>query len=199
VTTRNDDGFINTFQNVGENNSIGINMFSSKNIGKFTFRGGGDVYTYNASGEIDGIEVSNEAISYRLFTNGDYSFTGTLKANFFGFFQAPRFTLQGQNPSFSIFGIGIRKEFKNASIGLRIIQPFREFINFDSDITNESAGFRQISAFQLPFRSFGLSFRYKFGKVDFKERKSKVKNTDLKQGNDAQGGAQNSAGGSGGK
>jgi len=196
VTTRESEvGFLNTFQNVGENNSVGINMFSSKNIGKFTFRGGGDVYTYNATGVIDGNEVSNEAISYRLFTNGDYSFTGTLKANFFGFFQAPRFTLQGENPSFSIFGIGIRKEFNNASLGLRIIQPFREFINFDSDITNEAAGFRQVSTFQLPFRSFGLSFSYKFGKVDFKERKSKVRNTDLKQGNDAQGGAQNSAGG----
>lgn len=183
----------NTFQNVGQNNSIGINIFTSKSIGKFTFRGGGDVYTYNATGIINGEEVSNEALSYRLFTNGEFLFSGTLKADFFGFFQAPRFTLQGENASFSIFGIGFRKDFKNSSLGIRIIEPFANNKSFDSDITGND--FKQVSSFTIPFRSFGINYRYKFGKVDFKERKSKIKNSDLKQGDGGQGGGGNQQGG----
>ena len=184
VVTEDPDfqGVVTTFNNVGENNSFGTNIFLTKNIGRLTFRGGGDVYTYNATGQIDGQEVSNSALSYRLFTNGELSLSGTIKADFFGFFQAPRFTLQGENASFSIFGMGIRKDFKNSSIGIRVIEPFAENKFFDSDITNEAAGFRQVSSFGLPFRSIGVNFRYKFGKVDFRERKAKIRNTDLKAG-----------------
>jgi len=185
----NDSGVgITTFQNVGENNSVGVNLFTSKNIGKITIRGGGDVYSYNASGLINGVETENSALSYRLFTNGEYSFSGNIKADFFGFFQAPRFTLQGENASFSIFGVGFRYDFKKTSLGIRIIEPFAANKNFDSDI--QGNGFRQVSSFSLPFRSIGINVRYKFGKVDFRERKSKIRNTDLKQGQDGQGGGQ---------
>lgn len=194
ITVTDDALSLNTFNNVGVNHSFGVNLFTTKSIGKFTIRGGGDVFTYNASGIIQGQEVSNSALSYRLFTNGEFSFTGTIKADFFGFFQAPSFTLQGENPSFSIFGIGFRKDFKNASLGIRIIEPFAEFKSFDSDITGND--FRQTSSFQIPFRSFGINFRYKFGKVDFKERRSKIKNSDQKQGD--QGGGQQGGGGQGG-
>ncbi len=179
---------LNTYNNVGLNNSFGVNLFTSKSLGKFTIRGGGDIYTYDATGIIEGNEVSNSALSYRLFTSGEFSFTGTLKADFFGFFQAPRFTLQGENASFSIFGMGFRKDFKNASLGIRITEPFFEYKNFDSDITGNE--FRQVTRFQIPFRSIGINFRYKFGKVDFKERKSKIKNADQKGGDGSQGGGQ---------
>ncbi len=184
VPGSNEEIQINSFNNVGINKSIGINIFTSKSIGKFTIRGGGDVYSYNAEGTVNGQALSNSALSYRLFTNGDFSFSGSIKMDFFGFFQAPRFTLQGQNPSFSIFGFGIRKDFDKASIGIRVIEPFSANKAFDSDIQGD--GFRSISKFSIPFRSFGLNFRYKFGKVNFKKRKSRIKNTDQKSG-DAQG------------
>ncbi len=184
-----------SYLNVGENNSIGVNLFTTKTIGKFTLRGGGDVFTYNANGIVNGQELENSALSYRLFTNGEYSFTGTLKADFFGFFQAPQFTLQGENPAFSIFGMGFRKELKDWSIGVRIIEPFSATKSFNSDIQGD--GFRQVSNFELPFRSIGLNIRYKFGKVEFKQRQSKVKNTDAKGGGQQQGGGQQGGGGVG--
>ena len=187
ATTETDNIVRTSFANVGVNNSVGINLFTSKTISKFTLRGGGDIYTYDASGTINGVEFDNSALSYRLFANGEYSFSGTLKADFFGFFQAPRFTLQGENASFSIMGVGLKKEFKNSSVGIRIIEPFARNKSFDSDITGD--GFRQVTQFSIPFRSFGVNFSYKFGKVDFKARKSKIKNTDQKAGEgDSQGG-----------
>ena len=170
-----------TFSNVGQNKSVGVNLFITKSVGKLTMRLGGDIGTYNATGIVGGKELSNKALNYRIFTSGEYSISGDFKADYFGIFSAPRYTLQGKNPSFSMIGIGMRKDFKNKmSLGIRIIEPFEEFKNFDTEI--EGDGFTQTSRFAIPFRSFGISFSYKFGKVDFKERRSKIKNTDQKQG-----------------
>ncbi len=191
VQVNQNDISTTTFSNVGENKSVGLNLFVSKSVGKLTLRLGGDVGTYNATGIVGGQELSNSALNYRIFTSGEYSISGDFKADYFGIFSAPRYTLQGKNPSFSMIGIGMRKDFKNKmSLGIRIIEPFEEAKNFDTEI--EGDGFTQISRFAIPFRSFGISFSYKFGKVDFKERRSKIKNTDQKQGD---GGQQGGGGG----
>lgn len=176
-----------TFDNVGTNNSLGVNMFVTKSVGRVTLRVGGDVGTYDATGIVAGQEFSNSAVTYRIFSSGEYSISGDFKADFFGIFQAPQFTLQGFNPSFSMIGFGARKDFKNKmSLGIRIIEPFEEAKSFDREITGD--GFVSNSSFAIPFRSFGISFSYKFGKVDFRERRSKIKNNDQKQDGGGQGG-----------
>ncbi len=176
---------INSFSNVGKNNSYGINMFVNKTINKFNIRFGGDIFSYDAEGVVNGESLSNSALNYQIFTNGEYSITSTLKADFFGFFRSDQPTLQGSTPSFSIFGLGVRKDIKNLSLGIRIIEPFSAEKEFNTTQSGES--FSQVSGFSLPFRSFGVNLRYKFGKVDFKERRSKIKNTDQKGGGDQQG------------
>ncbi len=181
---------VNTFDNVGTNNSFGINMFINKSINNLNLRFGGDIFTYDATGVVNGEMRSNSALNYQLFTNGEYSITGTLKADFFGFFRSDQPTLQGSTPSFSIFGLGLRKDIKSLSIGVRVIEPFSADKSFDT--TQEGTNFTQVSGFTLPFRSVGINVRYKFGKVDFKERRSKIKNTDQK------GGDQQGQGGQGG-
>lgn len=185
-----EDRSINTFDNVGTNNSFGINTFINKTINKFNLRLGGDIFTYDATGVVNGEALSNSALNYQIFTNGEYSISGTLKADLFGFFRSNRATLQGTQPSFSIFGVGVRKDIKDWSVGIRIIEPFAANKYFISSLSG--ATFRQESSFSIPFRSFGLNLRYKFGKVDFKERKSKIKNTDQKSedGNGQQQGGQ---------
>ncbi|MEL6123271.1 MAG: outer membrane beta-barrel family protein, partial [Bacteroidota bacterium] len=183
---------VNTFNNVGTNNSFGVNMFVNKSINKLTVRFGGDIFTYDGEGVVNGEPRENSALQYQLFTNGEYSFSGTVKADFFGFFRSDQATLQGSTPSFSIFGVGLRKDFgKQWSLGIRIIEPFAENKGFNTAL--EGANFSQVSAFTIPFRSFGMNVRYKFGKVDFKERRSKIRNTDQKS--DGQGQGQQGGGG----
>lgn len=190
----NDQGIsINTFDNVGRNNSFGVNMFVNKSINKLTVRFGGDVFTYDGEGVVNGEPRENSAFQYQIFTNGEYSISGSVKADFFGFFRSDQATLQGSTPSFSIFGVGIRKEFKNNwSLGIRIIEPFEERKGFNTALDGET--FSQVSSFAIPFRSFGVNVRYKFGKVDFKERRSKISNNDQKSGGDGQGGGQQGGG-----
>ena len=181
ILTRNETGIaVTSFSNVGTNNSIGLNTFISKSISKFTFRGGGNIYTYNSKGVINGQNLERNTYMYQLFASGDYSITGSLKMDFFGMFRSPQRTLQGDNPSFSIYGLGLRKEWKNSSLGLRVLQPHTNDLRFASNINGN--GFTQTSEFTIPFRSLGISYSYKFGKVDFRERESKIKNSDLKAG-----------------
>ncbi|HMQ06196.1 MAG TPA: TonB-dependent receptor [Saprospiraceae bacterium] len=183
---------INTFDNVGTNHSTGLNLFTSKTISGLTVRGGGNFFQYNGSGVVNGERLQTKSFQYNLFFNGDIKITGSIKADFFGFFRAPNQNLQGVTPAFSIWGFGIRKDFKNSGIGIRVIQPERANQDFYSEL--RGSNFVQTSLFSVPFRSFGINYRYKFGKVDFKERRSKVTNKDLKEGGDAmqQGGAGNS-------
>lgn len=194
---RVEDGIsVNSFQNISDNNSFGINLFTSKSIKKLTVRGGGNLYTYSAEGIINGVETSRNDIQYQIFFGGDYSFTGNFKSDFFGFFKSPNATLQGTTPTFWIYGFGFRYDFKNSSLGIRLIDPFNENKEFNS--RQEGPDFRQVNDFSIPFRSIGINFRYKFGKVDFKKRANKIKNTDLKQGDDAQQGGGGAGGGMGG-
>ncbi len=113
--------------------------------------------------------------------------------------------MTGDQPAFSIFGFGLRRDIGDWSLGLRVIEPFfanKEF-NSDNRITDANGEltapgqYTQLTGFSIPFRSVGVSVKYKFGKVDFKQRKSKIKNSDLKQG-DGGGGGQGQGGGGGG-
>ena len=79
---------------------------------------------------------------------------------------------------------------KKGQIGLSLVEPFSSFKDFDTEL--EGATFLQTSTFSIPFRSIGIRFQYKFGKLDFqaKQRRSKINNDDLKQdgGNQGQNG-----------
>ena len=174
-----------TFDNVGTNNSFGINLFVNKTINKLNIRFGGDFFTYDGSGIINGEVLSNRDVQYQFFGSGEYSFSGTVKADFFSFSRSEQPTLQGNTPAFSIVGVGLRKDLGPWSIGVRVINPIRENLSFNT--VQETPSFSQVSGFTTPFRSFGVNVRYKFGKVDFRERKSKIKNTDQGSG-EGQGG-----------
>lgn len=183
-TERNDDNVsVSTFFNVGERNTVGMNFFTSTTFFKiWTLRGGINLFNYDASGIVNGVAVSNNALLWSGNLNSNIKLKNKWIIDMFGFFRARRQTLQGFNPSFSIFSVGIKKSIwkDKASVGLRIVEPFFENKVFASEI--EGTNFTQISEREIPFRSFGINFSYKFGKVDFKgrPRRSKIKNDDLK-------------------
>lgn len=183
---------VTTFRNIGQNRSIGANLFASTTIAeKLTLRGGFNLFTYNVSATIDGKQLSNEAIQYNGNLNASVSLPKGFRAEMFGFWNSPRLTLQGRNPSFSIYGFGLVKEVlqKKGQLGLRIVEPFNKFKYFKSELEGDT--FYQRSSFGIPFRSIGINFSYRFGKMEFNPQsklRSRVKNDDLKQGDNQGGG-----------
>jgi hypothetical protein len=100
-------------------------------------------------------------------------------------------TIQGYNPGFAYYALGVRKTFddKKASLGLNMVNPFKYYEDFNSSL--KSPGLNQTSYTQFPFRSFGITFSYSFGKTTFSnptDKKKGINNDDLKQGGGDNGG-----------
>lgn len=84
-----------------------------------------------------------------------------------------------------MMSFGVKKELldRRLTIGVSLVEPFRENLRFESD--QSGTGFHQNSIRLRPVRSFGISAGYRFGKLDFKERSQGGKNNrdsnDLKE------------------
>ena len=184
---------ITRYQNIGTNDSWGSSFFGSINpIKILTIRGSINAYTYRpVPTEVPVADQTAHGtyISYNAFLSGSLNLKHDLAIESFMILNSPRRTIQGTNPSFGLWIIGVKKQFwdKKASLGLNTFDPFQKYKPFNSSITGP--GFTQYSNTQFPFRSFGISFSYSFGKVTFsnpqdptQQKKKGVNNDDLKQG-----------------
>ncbi|MBW4888865.1 TonB-dependent receptor [Mucilaginibacter sp. HMF5004] len=184
---------INRYQNIGSNSSWGTSFFGSINPVKIlTIRGSINAFTYSPSpqGTFSTAQTDfNTYISYNAFLSGSLSFSNGFSAESFVILNSSRRTIQGETPSFSLWIVGLKKEFwnKQASVGVNTFDPFKENKAFNSLVKGN--GYTQFSNTQFPFRSFGFSFSYRFGKVKFADpsdptqKKTKgVNNDDLKGG-----------------
>ena len=72
---------------------------------------------------------------------------------------------------------------KKGTIGVKMFNPFKRDYEFKSELRGEN--FYQENVNAVPFRSFGLSFTYKFGKMEFKaptmRKKKGINNDDIKK------------------
>jgi hypothetical protein len=190
---------LTTYQNIGTNNSFGSSFFGSINpIKPLTLRGSINAYTYkpDPTGQY-GLEQSQNGtyISYNAFMSASVNLKGGWAAESFVILNSPRRTIQGTNPSFSLWIVGVKKEFweKRASLGFNTFDPFTENKAFNTNIKGKYV--TQFSNTEFPFRSFGVSFSYNFGKMSFsapqdptQQKKKGVNNDDLKQDSGNSGG-----------
>jgi len=177
------------FQNIGANNSFGGSVFGTVNPFKaLTIIMNINAYTYkpDPTGLFSDDKSQNGTyIQYGGFLRASLSLPKDYVVESFAFGSSARRTLQGTQSNFSIFGIGAKKQLmqKRLAIGVNVIEPFHENKNFTTNL--KSPGYRQYSNFQMPFRSYGLTFSYSFGKLTFSNPnapKKGVNNDDLKQG-----------------
>ncbi|MFA6084968.1 TonB-dependent receptor domain-containing protein [Mucilaginibacter sp.] len=191
--------------NVASNNSLGASFFGSINpIKALTIRGSINVFTYNPTVYAPYVNfINQDALKTRLVSTLFGSAQLTLPKNYiieaFGFSNSARRTIQGSSPAFGIYAFGVKKQFldKKASIGFNTVQPFAVNKAFNQNIS--SPGFTQVSKTQFPFQSFGITFSYSFGKMNFsnpqQKKKKGVNNDDVIQGGDQNGGGNAPAGG----
>jgi len=170
-----------TYFNIGTSNTYGANIFSSLKLFKvLDIRGNLNLNKIKIEGVGNRSGLISENIAYNAFLSSNLNLKRGWVFEIWGFFNSPKYTLQGRRPSFSMFSIGIQKEiFKgNGKIGLRLVEPFNEYKIFKTEA--EGRNFYQVNELSIPFRSIGITFSYRFGKLDFKSRKSAIRNDDLK-------------------
>lgn len=179
---------LTTFDNIGTNESFGTNLFLSFSpIRNLTLRTNVSLFTYEAKGNPFNEAMSTETdkihFMYRAFINGSYKINNDFIVETFLMLNSSRRTFQGKSPSMSMWRIGVKKELwdKKASIGLNITDPFWENTIFKTEIATPD--YTQRNRMKLPFRSFGITFSYNFGKTDLKNRPRKergIQNEDQK-------------------
>lgn len=157
--------------NIGTETTTGVNLFVSVPVTKkFNLRSNmmfGDRITNNPGNP----QVSG--FMYRINLNASYEFGHDLVGEVFGNYNSSQRTIQGTRPAFFFYNMALRKQFwnKKASIGLTATDPFNSYINFKS--TTSGTNFTQTNVREVPFRSFGITLSYKFGKMEFKKQRDK--------------------------
>ncbi|PQJ10678.1 TonB-dependent receptor [Flavipsychrobacter stenotrophus] len=162
---------VTNVQNTGTEYNTGINVSGSYNIKeKLSLRG--NVFathrylmTSIGSGNIDA------GIRLRVNLNISYVFPHNLVAEAFGNYNSATNNIQGRSPQNISYTMAFRKQFwdKKASIGVTATNLFNEYTRQVTTIN--SGSYTSYSVRSVPYRSVGISFTYKFGKLEFKKNK----------------------------
>ncbi|HXR82922.1 MAG TPA: TonB-dependent receptor [Hanamia sp.] len=168
------DVAVSTRENIGRENNIGLTLFGSvKLFSKLDLRTDLFFFERHTINQIDkGYDYNS--FNYRLNFNADYQFSKTLLAEFYGNFRSARHEAQGTYPSFTTYSFAIRKQFwnKKGSLALTASNPFHE--NLDQKTKVFGPNFTIDGYRTIPFRSIGINFTWKFGKLEFKKDKDKM-------------------------
>ncbi|TCC86638.1 TonB-dependent receptor [Pedobacter frigiditerrae] len=180
---------LSTFENVGTTQSFGFNLFASYNpVPKWTLMSNIALNTYEINSRPD-FKGMNEGtfLNYNFFMRSANSFKGGWNLEFFGVVNSPRYTYQSKTEPMFFYGGAVKKDIfkKQGTIGLNVLNPFKRDLHIET-VTQGDNNYQSQNIY-YPLRSFGLNFSYKFGKLKFTEKK-KIKNDDIKQDQNQQGG-----------
>lgn len=191
VRTIQDDGVIfTTYENIGEEQAIGVNIFTNINISsKFSLNGSIETYySMLDNGLTDPLyAASNQGfvVSGRMF--GNYSLPKDWQVQLFTFARGSRVQLQGTSGGFAAYGLGINKQFneKRGSIGFGA----DNFLSKEFKVRNEiiTPTIVQNSTNVMRNMNFKINFSYRIGKLSMDQRsrrKKSINNDDLKSGGD---------------
>jgi len=180
---------VETFRNIGLNRTYGMNFFSSATLfKKLTIRGGANVYNYESEGNFLGRQLSNSGLVWGGNLNLSLRLPKAWQLEASGFYRSPQQSLQGTRASYRRIQFGARKQLwdKRGGLGLVIAQPFTRDLQFPNEISG--IGFYQKSNRAFASRNIGISFNYRFGQLDFQQRRrrgSVIDNNDQKSGGDS--------------
>lgn len=164
---------VSTRQNIGTEQNMGLNIFTNvRPTAKLDVRSNISFYYRHTINLLDPTYGYN-SFNYRLNLNASYRFSTNLSAEFFGNFNSARNEAQGKYPSFTTYSLAVRQQFwnKKGSLALTATNPFND--NVDQRTSLFGPNFTVNAIRYIPYRSFGLNFTWKFGKLEFKKEKEK--------------------------
>ena len=171
------------YANVGLEERLGLSLSGSVPItSKLNVRGNMMVFDNYIINQLDP-GLNSNGVDYRINFNASYQFDSSLIGEAYGNFNSARSNIQGKTASWNSYTIALRKLIfhKNGSIGLTVTDPFNEYVVMTSTLAGPN--FSTTNTRKVPYRSFGISFTYKFGKLEFKKEKPEEENNDNPEGN----------------
>ncbi len=170
------DVSVSTRENISADQRLGGNLYGSIPIASVINIRGNISMTNHTIRNGGTNPTSINSFEYRITLNASWQIIKSLALEVFGNFNSARTTAQGKNPSWSSYSIAIRQKlFKDkGSIAVTASNPFNEFVYQKSNLTGEN--FITTSTRRIAFRSFGINFTYKFGKMKFRNEREQDNN-----------------------
>ena len=182
-----------TFENLGTNKTLGVNVNTNLNITKqFTMSLNGQVNHVWLSGAFNDKMYRNNGFTGNAFGNLRYKFNNGFAIAFNAGYFSGNVNLQGNSSPFIFNQYLLSKEFFNKKFTLVLVanNPYSKFNTFRSTIN--SADFYQTSYNQNYYRSFAFRLNFRFGKLnsDIKKNQHGINNDDTKGGSKSTSGNQ---------
>lgn len=166
-------------QNIGLEKNTGVNLFGDLKItSALNIRTNISYYYRKIYNSIDrNYNISSQ--NYRANINLTYEFSKNLVTECFGNFNSARNEVQGKYPANITYSMALRKKFWNGkgSLGLVANNPFAEFVKQQTLISGPN--FTSNNIRYVPSRSFGISFNWRFGKLEFKKERKEDAGTGM--------------------
>ena len=167
---------ISNRQNIGLENRSGITISGSVPFGKkLTVRTNIGLYNRHVVNRLSANNVT-DGFDGRMNVNATLQLPKNLSLEGFGNFNTSVNNIQGKQPQFFAYTFAFRKFFMNKkmSFGFTATNPFSQYIQQVTTVT--TSNYTSYNLRLVPYRSFGISFSYKFGKLEFKKAKEDDKN-----------------------
>lgn len=164
-------------QNIGTEQNTGVSISGSVPFGKkLNLRTNTTVTDKYIVNKVYGGPSVN-AVVVRANVNLMYQLSDTFVAEAFCNYNSPMKNIQGRTPKFLTYNFAVRKQFmaKKASVGFTATNPFAKYVNQLTTVTQAATTngqtYNSYNLRRVPYQSFGLSFSWRFGKLDFKKEK----------------------------
>jgi outer membrane receptor protein involved in Fe transport len=193
VSTLIDTVTYTTYQNLGSNRTLGLNLNTNFNITKqFTVSINGELSHIWLKGTYNGNFYTNDGYTGRAFGNLAYKFDGGYRLALDAGYFSGDVTLQGKSSAFIFNSYVVSKEFfkKTFTVSLVANNPYSKYRSYHgytrtNDFYNTYSGTN-------PNRNFAIRLNYKFGKLNSEIKKNQrgINNDDTKGGGKSSGGNQ---------
>ena len=163
-------------QNIGLENRTGVSISGSVPLTKkLNIRTNIFMSNRHVVNQLTANSVTN-GFDARFNLNATYQLPNNLVIEAFGNYNTAVNNIQGKVPQFFAYTFALRKFFMNkkASFGFTATNPFSQYIQQITTVT--TANYSSYYLRQVPYRSFGISLSYKFGKLEFKKPKEDENN-----------------------
>ncbi len=158
-------------ENIGREDNLGLSLFASLPVTKkINFRTNISCFQrYINTGMASGGNI--QGFNYRANANASYELSKTLVIELMGNFNSPRINAQGKMPAFTTYNFAFRKQLfnKKGSIAVTATNFLNKYVIQKTELAGNN--FTILNERQLPYRSFGFNFTYKFGKMEFRREK----------------------------
>ncbi|WP_374949562.1 TonB-dependent receptor domain-containing protein [Mucilaginibacter sp.] len=174
-----------SYANVGKNKNLALDLnMSIPFTTKLNLNVNAEIQQVWLKGTYNGEFYTNSGQQGHVFTNASYKFDDGFRIGTNVGFDSRYVLLQGTDNYYLGYGANVSKELfgKKASISLYVNGPFSKYIKLDFRTSTQD--FETTSYTYQIYRTIGLGFNYKFGKLDgsIKKNQRGINNDDTSGG-----------------